>query len=208
MKVLKELSKMIPEVKGIADEHGWNDARLSDEHYLMMIITEVCEAIQADRTNNRAMMRAFDVLTKKKSEEEFVFPDDLDKEREDFIFAYENCIEGTVEGEMADIVIRIISFFGLRGMEFTYPYEWTVEKEKEIADFLAKKTFTEIAFGLTYFVPVYDWNHAGSSTADNLTRCADLAFVWAKSLRIDLMKQIRLKIKYNALREYKHGKKY
>lgn len=208
MKELEELNKLIPEVKGVAEEHGWNDASLSDEHYLMMVITEICEAIQADRTNNRAMMKTFDVLARKKSDEEFVFPDDLGKEREDFIFAYEKYIEGTVEGELADIVIRIISFFGLRGMEFTHLCERAGEEDKEIADFLSKKTFTEVAFGLTFFVPLYDWKGVGCTIADNLTRCVALVFVWAKSLHISLMKQIRLKIKYNALREYKHGKKY
>ena len=208
MKELEELNKMMPEVKGIAEEHGLNDASLSDEHYLMMVITEVCEAIQADRTNNRAMMKTFDVLTKKRSDEEFVFPDDLGKERENFIFAYEKYIEGTVEGELADIVIRIISYFGLRGMGFTRLYERTREEEKELADFLAKKTFTEVAFGLTFFVPIYDWKGVGCTIADNLTRCVALVFAWAKSLHIDLMKQIRLKVRYNAMREYKHGKKY
>lgn len=32
-----------------AKEHGWHDKELSDETYLMLIITEIAEAVQADR---------------------------------------------------------------------------------------------------------------------------------------------------------------
>ena len=33
----------------IAKEHGWHEQELSDETYLMLIITEIAEAVNADR---------------------------------------------------------------------------------------------------------------------------------------------------------------
>ena len=37
----------------IAKSHGWHDKELSDETYLMLIITEIAEAVQADRKGIR-----------------------------------------------------------------------------------------------------------------------------------------------------------
>ena len=36
-----------------AKAHGWHDKELSDETYLMLIITEIAEAVQADRKGIR-----------------------------------------------------------------------------------------------------------------------------------------------------------
>lgn len=208
MKVLEELklNAMIPTVKGIADKQGLNDSELSDNHYFMMVITEICEAIQADRSGNKAMLKSFDVIYKEEKEENFIFPDDLGKQRENFIFAYEKYIEGTVEGELADVVIRIMSFFGLRDMEFTPVKDVDANESME---YFKESNFTEVALDLTESISRhYDGKYDKKELMEDLSYSVAFIFEWARYLKVDLMRHIKLKIKYNSLREYKHGKKY
>lgn len=206
MKVLEELNAMIPTVKGVADKQGLNDTELSDNHYFMMVITEICEAIQADRSGNKAMLKSFDVIYKEEKEENFIFPDDLGKQRENFIFAYEKYVEGTVEGELADVVIRIMSFFGLRGMEFTPVDDVDANKSME---YFKENIFTEAALDLTESISRhYDGKYNKKELMEDLSYSVAFIFEWARYLKVDLMRHIKLKIKYNSLREYKHGKKY
>ncbi len=42
-----------------ACEHGFHDKELSNSHYLMLVITELSEAVEADRKGMRAKRREF-----------------------------------------------------------------------------------------------------------------------------------------------------
>lgn len=44
-----DLNKLRDEAYQIAKEHGWHDKEYSDSHWLMLLITEIAEAVQADR---------------------------------------------------------------------------------------------------------------------------------------------------------------
>ena len=46
-----DLQKLSQEAFATAKAHGWHDEKLPDETYLMLIITEIAEAVQADRKN-------------------------------------------------------------------------------------------------------------------------------------------------------------
>lgn len=210
MKVLEELNKMIAAANDIAEKQGLQEKNLSDNHYLMMIITEIVEAIQADRSGNKAMMKSFNVLVKEKGDDaNFIFPDGFGKERENFIFAYEKYIEGTVDGELADIVIRTMSFFGLRGMKFSPIEDLDASKAKESEEYFKGCSFTEAALYLTQsFATHYDGLYKDKVFVDDLSYSVAFIFEWARYLKIDLMRHIKLKMKYNSMREYKHGKKY
>ena len=78
-----------------ACEKGWYDKSESDEHYLMMVIVELSEAIQADRANKR---------TNRKDYEERIECRDWN------VHDFEHCIEGTVECELVDVCLRLLSF--------------------------------------------------------------------------------------------------
>lgn len=210
MKVLEELNKMIAAANDIAEKQGLQEKNLSDNHYLMMIITEIVEAIQADRSGNKAMMKSFNVLVKEKGDDaNFIFPDGFGKERENFIFAYEKYIEGTVDGELADIVIRTMSFFGLREMKFSFIKDLNEIAVKQSEEYFKNCSFTEAALCLTEnFARQYNGLCTSNALADDLSYNVAFVFLWAKHLKIDLMRHIKLKMKYNSMREYKHGKKY
>ena len=84
-----------------AVKHGWHNENKSNAHWLMMVCTEVAEAVQADRKGR--------------------YMNDLDKEGLRTVLAndnggklfdkyYSDTIEGKVESELADICIRIFDF--------------------------------------------------------------------------------------------------
>ena len=208
MKELEELNEMIANVGDIASKQGLNDSLLANNHYLMMIITEIAEAVQADRNGKTANMKAFKA-SYKEDDANFIFPDDLGKHRTSYMYAYEKYIEGSVEGELADIVIRIMSFLSMSNQKFTQIEDLDEIREIKSKEYFEENTFTEAAIDLTYAISKhYDGQYNNWSIADDLSYCVAFVLKWAKHLKFDLMNHIKLKIKYNSMREYKHGKKY
>lgn len=45
----KQLNRLRDEAYATACNKGFHDEKHSDEHYLMLVITEIAEAVQADR---------------------------------------------------------------------------------------------------------------------------------------------------------------
>lgn len=53
------LNTLRDEAFKIACEHGFHDTELSNEHYLMLVITELSEAVEADRKDRHADIAKF-----------------------------------------------------------------------------------------------------------------------------------------------------
>jgi hypothetical protein len=49
----------------IARDHGFHDADWSNEHLLCLVISELMEAVEADRNDSRANMIGFETCIKK-----------------------------------------------------------------------------------------------------------------------------------------------
>lgn len=58
-----DLNKLRDEAYQIAKEHGWHDKEYSDSHWLMLLITEIAEAVQAHRKGDYADDRSFELQT-------------------------------------------------------------------------------------------------------------------------------------------------
>lgn len=201
---IDQINNYIDEINSIAVSHGWYEDRLSDSHYYMMIITEICEAIQADRRNSLAQMKSFSAFYHLKSDESFIFPDDLYNDNDKFVDAYNLYIEGTVDSEIADIFIRVLSFLGMHGFHLQSMKDIQIRE-----DFFSKKTFTEICYNLTRFFALYIYDFGKEiELIDDLSQSLSFIYKWCEYLKIDLDSQIKLKVRYNSLRNKKHGKKY
>ena len=146
-----DLQKLSQEAFETAKAHGWHDMERPDETHLMLIITEIAEAVQADRIRFHANVDDF------KSE-----TDGLTSEYDD-IWKYDfKCyIKNSVEDELADIIIRCLDFAALRITP------------------LRSKIAGVIAYTLA----------------------------WCSYNGIDIGFFVEQKMKYNRLREYKHGNK-
>ena len=94
----------------IACEHGFHDEEYSNEHFLALTITELSEAIEADRNNKRANIEQFEV--DKNLATELLVSDDSY-----FVTSYQKNIKGTIEEELADVFIRLLDLFGTLSLD-------------------------------------------------------------------------------------------
>lgn len=162
-----------------AVKHGWWEKELNNEHCLMMVITEISEAIEADRKDKRADQESFDLLQHNKN------------------IGFEQYIKNTVEDEFADIAIRLFDLAGKLGIDFK---KLKPCRYHRVFDHFK---FTDNAFGLTKGLC-----REQISIEKRILFALDFVFGWAKALQIDLEYFVYIKMMYNESRPYKHNKKY
>lgn len=164
-----------------AKEHGWHEKKLSNETYLMLIITEIAEAVQADRKGRHADRQAFEKNISLAS-------------------AYDFFLKGTVEDELADVVIRCLSFAGHRRWDLQHALD-DILSTSEADEIFGDETFAEMAYytceGIIMAIDQEKTVH--SVLADVVSYC--------KYKGIDIDWHVRQKMRYNELRPYKHGGK-
>lgn len=189
----KQINEWIERAYGNAVKHGWHEKKNEDSHSLMMIITEVSEAVQADR-NGRWM-------------------DDLDKSGLECTLAndhhgglfenfYKRNIEGKVESELADICIRMFDFMGEHKIELIDGIDTGLHYLT-----FNETTFTRVAFVITDYIICVAGLPNKKATIDECVDVLTRVFAWAEYLGIDLVQHINLKMRYNESREYRHGNK-
>ena len=176
----------------IASEHGFHDKPIPRWHYLGLIMTEVAEAVEADRNSRRADIYRMDsCVTSLNAADE-------SKLRQLVFKEYYDChVKGTVEEEFADIVIRILDMGqDIHGERMV----WFLD-DQQLYPYNKRISFIENAW--CFVRRVLGWGMS------NINHCLRFMFDWSEDLGIDLDKQIEWKMKYNELRPYKHGgKKY
>lgn len=194
----KEKTKeLIARSYGTAKRHGFHDNDWSPQHLLMLAISEVSEAVEADRRGNRADVLAFKTRTN-------VYPDYNER--------FNAYIKGSVEEELADVSIRIFDFCGAKGFTPRYPYGVTVNQGKSFCEHCYDLCAC-LAMYHDEFSPASEQKTGGAtaypSNAENVTGRA-LGIIWAicEEYDIDLMKHIEWKMRYNESRPPKHGKNY
>ena len=180
----QQLTALRDECYKIACDHGFHDEEHSDRHYLCLVITELGEAVEADRKGRHADLASFNEAINGFACE----------------IAFEGYIKDTVEDELADAAIRILDLAGANGDIFEGFIEAQDKEDVEDIDnidYFKERTFTESIyevcddiFTIGYDVALYD------------------LFTIASVMGFDLMEHIRLKMEYNKTRERLHGKKY
>lgn len=164
-----------------ACEHGFHDTELSNEHLLCLVISELMEAVEADRKGKQPNVMQFD--------RGISYP------MNDFKKVYDYCIKGTVAEELADVAIRLLDLAGLRNLNLNrFALVNVVSK---------KKTFTENIYAIVKDIMNYKY-----SLEEQVNYAITQVFVLADILGVDLLWHIEQKMKYNELRENKHGKRY
>ena len=179
----EQLNAMRDECHKIACDNGFEDEQLSERHSLCMVITELAEAVDADRKGRHADIKTFNAAL-----------DGFECE-----VAFEAYIKDTVEDELADTAIRILSLCGMSGYDIGIGVTDIAKQgdySVELAYFESAR-FTECIFSIV---------------EDLMTVGCDLAlydlFILADVMGFDLMEHIRLKMEYNKTRERLHGKRY
>ena len=161
-----------------ACDNGFHDEQKPDAVYKMLIITEIAEAVQADRKGLHAYKDKFLASLK---------PDD---DNEMFSMLYEQYIKNSVEDELADIIIRMLDYCGMRKIKFRkdndgFPFDRLT----------AFRTFPEAMYDL-----------CGMITREDLFMEVSLRCViyYCESFDIDILWFVEMKMRYNETREKMH----
>lgn len=180
----EELNALRDECYKIACEHGWHDEEHSERHFLCLVISELMEAVEADRIDRHADLESLNDAAS-------VYP---------WVRCFATYVKDTVEGELADAAIRILDLAGLQDCDIG---EAVTVRLKSADDYIFMRayfkasTFTEAVYTI-----VENLFFDGYELA--LINVFNLAYV----MDFDLMEHIRLKMNYNRTRERFHGKKY
>lgn len=177
-----------------ACEHGFHNEELSNEHCFCLIISELMEAVEADRKGKRADRQSF-----KSSYEDEEPHDDVN-----FKYCFEKYIKDTIPDELSDAVIRLLDLAGLRGISLeSASNDINSEYMDDIACMYSQLSFTEEIYSI-FIKPIVDYNYLPTIVNEMIF----LIFAFAKHLDIDLLWHINQKMRYNELRPKLNGKKY
>lgn len=190
----KELPALIKRAHDNATAHGFHDKPKSAAHWLMLIITEISEMVDADRKGKHADRVKFEANNKSGS----VINKDIV-----FQVSFERYIKDSVEDELADICIRIFDFAGEAAK-----YCVRLDVDKVTMEIGIIGTITEHAYTMVNCITdMLHYNNAIYLT-EALSELLKYVFYLADSLNIPLLYHIEQKMKYNELRPFKHGVAY
>lgn len=175
-----------------ACEHGFHDTELSNEHLLMLVITELSEAVEADRKGNYCSSKI------SSTERYNLFPTEESRFKKEF----SAFVKDTVEDELADAVIRLLDLAGHRCISIEPINEDIIDDMEESCK---DETFTESIYSISTLPARYEGVYDVHVTLNGMITAI---FGLAKHLGVDLFWHIEQKAKYNELREMMHGKKY
>ena len=174
----------------------YSDTGIYTTFYLMFIIVEMSEALQADRKDRHGSIEDYE--------------SEIEMSR-DIPTAYRNTLEGTVESEFADIAIRILSLLGsiMDSEKADFMEDEDLIDEYKLAKFIFGLDLVEDLYRLIEKMGACDLNDSPNwYLAKHLQEMLIDIFAIAHRNNINLMEHIRLKMKYNETRPYLHGYKY
>lgn len=171
-------------------KYGFYDDKPSNIHFLCLIISELMEAVEADRKNQRAKTHSKDGRRYEIFSDQTFHPGNIY-----FKETFEVQIKNTLEDELADVVIRCLDLAGANKIELPYGTPPAIANQG--------KTFTE----KVWFIVQNLVDDRASLIAKLHTTIAQ-CFQLAREYNIDLVWHIKKKMAYNSLRSPKHGKRY
>ena len=183
-----DLQKLSQEAYATAKAHGWHDTEQPDETLLMLIITEIAEAVQADRANRHADYNQFN------GDMEY-FADNADDDL--FAMLFEKYIKNSLEDELADVIIRCLDLAALRGIPLQCVDELLASGANAIID-----SFPIVMYHLCEELTLYK-----KSLCEKLNVVIALIIVYCRQNGIDIDFFVEQKMRYNKLRPFRHGNK-
>lgn len=174
----------------------YSDTGIDTTFYLMFIIVEMSEALQADRKDRHGSIEDYE--------------SEIEMGR-DIPTAYRNTLEGTVESEFADIAIRMLSLLGsiMDSAKVELMSDEDIKDEHALAIYTFRLDIVRDLYRIIERMGVFDLNDTPNwYLAKHLQEMLIDIFAIAHNHNINLMEHIRLKMKYNETRPYLHGYKY
>lgn len=191
------LNKLSKEAYTDAQAHGFFTRECSNNHHLCMVICELTEAVEAARQDKHAQAEKYsrhrnmlhvELEANTITEQEYI---------EQLNRLTEETIKDSVEDELADAYIRLLSLAGKLGMVFkdskslhayvVYESHTITENVLAIISALTEEE-CKLEFRIRFAM-------------HQIERMAEIAGT-------PLLKYVRMKMRYNKCREYKHGKAF
>lgn len=178
--------------------HGFHDEELSNEHCLCLVISELMEVVEADRKGRlgKKCKSRFDIDYNR-------YPALVEEEKR-FKSSFEKNVKDSLPDELADAAIRLLDLAGLRNISID---DFSDEMIYEATESCNDETFTESIYAIST-IPIRCEYEYDSLLENQLNSMLLAIFGLAKHLNIDLIWHINQKMRYNELRENKHGKRY
>lgn len=184
----EERKKLAKAIHNNAVKKGFWEEKHSIEHYLMLAITELSEAVEADRTNKYADIAEYQ---KQATANGLIKTDAWTISK---IYSFTENVKDTIQDELADSYIRLLDLakgFKIRIQEPTIDIE----------------VFTECSFAVNVFECIKTATRF-KDVRKNINNTLKHIELLAESKNIDLYWHIKEKMLYNRTRERKHGKNY
>lgn len=190
------------EIHKNAINKGFWDEELPPSHYQGMIVSELGEMINAHRAS---------LITK-------VNLDELINEIDDEIFKkrFEEEVKNNYEDEGADVVIRALDALANEGeddmrcllMDALTQMDKSLRTELEEGGKM--ETYKELSMPsrVYYIIRTAGYIDIQHGLIGSLCHIITEMRLIAETLNFDLMKHIQVKMRYNEMRPYKHGKNY
>lgn len=181
-----------------ACEHGFHDEELSNEHCLCLVISELMEAVEADRKGRLGKK------CKSRFEMDYNRYPALVEEEKRFKCSFEKNVKDSLPDELADAAIRLLDLAGYRGITIeTFTEEMIYESTESCND----ESFTESIYAIAT-IPVrfeYEYDYSFDKQLNSML----LGIIGLSNyMGIDLLWHVEQKMRYNELRENKHRKRY
>lgn len=168
-----------------AVQHGFHDEEHEPKHYLMLILTEVSEMVEADRNGKKANI--------------IRYVEDLDNGKLEFERAFEYYIKDSFQDEMADVVIRLLDMAG------AYRIELQMSEHLDYRDVLMERPFIINAFYLCKLICGAEGDPEGDYLLSHIIK---YVYDWADIMKVDIVWHVRQKMEYNNTRPFRNGKQY
>jgi hypothetical protein len=193
--------KIIPLTKECTEQHermkakGFYDSDVSGTKKWALIVSELCEAMEAERKGKVTENEVYDFV--------------LGCE-EDFEDVFKQCVKDTVSDELADVFIRCLDAIGHCNNKIECPSDILVFQSMVSNHFdkllCFEKSISSLVYYAIQFVPFPVLGN--DYRIKDYVQMMAIAIAAAKLYNIDLSKAIEAKIRYNELRGQKHGKQY
>ena len=185
----QQLQKLAEQAYQTACDHGFHDKKLSDEHFLALIVSELSECVEADRRNDRS------------GDIKELFYSDI-KIGEEFKEVFKSHIKDSLEDELADVVIRILDLESLRCM----PIQIIPSSPANFKTMSFTESIYSVMQCCFHIYVSFGTSNISSVLPERLSVILGKIIAIADALDIDLMWHIDMKMKYNINRTY--NKKY
>lgn len=179
-----DYNKLIDQCHSAAKKNGWWDEPRPHEEIVLLIKSELFEAMDAYRIDKRVLLPLLEYIK-------------VIREK-DFKQQFKINIKDTFEDEIADTAIRIFDYLGW--LEYETPAQPCIPDLDTLEQgFMETLQILDIELS-----SMYDEMNLNFKLPDVL----NTLFLLSKAYNFDLHTHIQLKLRYNATRGKKHGKKF